>query len=175
MQLSTFRLLLCFIFSVGVFSACKKTKDVIPPPSPPDLTLQQLKDSVLIYTRDIYLWYNQIPATFSTTSFADPSKVMEAIRQYSIDPGFQAVDRWSFGIKQSEWNNLSAGIGSIGANPDSTGDFGISVFFRAEGDLRVRLVERQSPAGTAGIERAWRIIKINSSNNITTSNTNFII
>jgi carboxyl-terminal processing protease len=171
MQLSTFRLLLCFIFSVSVFSACKKTSTSAPPT---DLTLQQLNDSVLIYTKDIYLWYSQIPTTFSTSSFADPAKLMEGIRQYSIDPGFQAVDRWSFGIKKSEWDNLSAGIGSIGTNSTSTGNFGITVFWRATGDLRVGLVERQSPAGTAGIERAWRIIKINGTPITPTSNTNII-
>jgi len=74
-----------------------------------------------------------------------------------------------------DWNNLSSGIGSINNNAASTGDFGITVFFRVEGDLRVRLVEKESPAGKAGIERAWRIMKINGNTNITTSNANFII
>jgi carboxyl-terminal processing protease len=63
----------------------------------------------------------------------------------------------------------------VESNKASTGDFGITVFFRVEGDLRVRLVEKESPAGKAGIERAWRIMKINGNSNITTSNANFII
>ena len=44
---------------------------------------------------------------------------MEAIRKYSSEPGFpQPVDRWSFAMKQAEWDNVSGGI---------AGDFGFSV------------------------------------------------
>lgn len=184
MQLNSLRLILYFIFSVGVFSACKKAKEVTTPPPPPPvvtppstgLTGQALVDSAFYYAKDIYLWANQIPSTFNTSSFADPNLLMEGIRQYSIEPGFsQAVDRWSFGIKQSEWDNLSAGIGSINNNSAASGDFGLTVFFKSEGDLRVRLVERESPAGKAGIVRGWRIIKINGNTNITTGNSNFIV
>jgi C-terminal processing protease CtpA/Prc len=55
------------------------------------------------------------------------------------------------------------------------GDFGITVFFRVEGDLRVRLVEPNSPAGRLGIKRGWRITQINGNSNITTTNANFIV
>ena len=55
------------------------------------------------------------------------------------------------------------------------GDFGFSVFFRVEGDLRVKLVERLSPAGLAGIQRGWRITKINGNTNIKISNADFIV
>src|SRR6476619_4462150 len=109
MRLNTLRILLCFIITVGVYS-CKKaevaktptpTPTPIPTPTPTGMTPQELNDSALYYTRDIYLWYNQIPATFSTASYADPSKLMEAIRQYSIEPGItSSADRWSFGIKK---------------------------------------------------------------------------
>ncbi|HUC82687.1 MAG TPA: S41 family peptidase, partial [Flavisolibacter sp.] len=65
-----------------------------------------------------------------------------------------------------DWDNVSSGV---------AGDFGISIFFRQEGDLRVRSVEPQSPAGKAGVRRGWRITRINGSSNITTSNTNYIV
>jgi len=92
---------------------------------------------------------------------------MTAIRSYSKEPGFsQPVDRWSFGIKQADWDNISSGAAQ---------DFGMNVFFMAEGDLRVRSVEKASPAGVAGIHRGWRITKINNSTNITTGNASFII
>ncbi len=107
----------------------------------------KIKDTVLAYTKDIYLWYNQIPASFNARSYADPDKIMTAIRQYSVEPGFsQPVDRWSFAMKQKDWDNLSSGI---------TSDFGLSIFFSQEGDLRVKLVEKDSPAGKAGIRRGW--------------------
>jgi C-terminal processing protease CtpA/Prc len=77
------------------------------------------------------------------------------------------VDRWSFAVKQAEWDNVSSGV--------STGDFGLNIFFKTEGDLRVRHVEKESPAGVAGVRRGWRITAINGDNNITTSNANFIV
>ena len=56
-----------------------------------------------------------------------------------------------------------------------TGDFGMQVFFKAEGDLRVRLVEPDSPAVLAGIRRSWKLKQINDTTNLTTDNANFII
>jgi carboxyl-terminal processing protease len=49
------------------------------------------------------------------------------------------------------------------------------VFFRAEGDLRVRYVEKASPAGKAGIRRGWKITKFNGSSNVNTGNSNAIV
>src|SRR5207237_6073111 len=115
----------------------------------------------------VYLWYNQIPTSFNARTYSDPNSIMTAIRQYSNEPGFNApVDRWSFGMKQQDWDNLSSGISA---------DFGLGVFFMAEGDLRVKSVERASPAGVAGIHRGWRITSINGNTDITTTNANFIV
>ncbi len=92
-----------------------------------------------------------------------------------MEPGFTApVDKWSFGVLKTDWNQLSGGIGSANSTA-SDGDFGLSVFFRVDGDLRVKLVERLSPAGIAGIQRGWRITKINGNTDITTSNSTFIV
>jgi carboxyl-terminal processing protease len=136
-------------------------------PVSPTATAAALRDTALSYTRDIYLWYNQIPSGFSTASYTDLNALMTGIRQYSTEPGFSApVDRWSFAMKQSEWDNVSAGV---------SGDFGFSVFFRAEGDLRVKSVEAASPAGRAGIKRGWRLTRINGNSAITTANSDMIV
>ena len=126
-----------------------------------------VKDSALLYARDIYLWYNQIPASFKPRTYADPDAIMKGIRPFSIEPGFtSAVDRWSFAAKQKDWDNVSAGIQQ---------DFGMYVFFMQEGDLRVRFVEKNSPADKAGIRRGWKFTRINSLSNITTSSANAIV
>ena len=165
--------LVCFI---TLNSSCKKNKDN-PSVTPTDSTsvAAKVKDSGLSIARDFYLWYSQIPSTFNAQSYADPNALMVGIRNYSSETGFAGpVDRWSFGVLKTQWNQLSGGIGTIN-NVSTNGDFGLSVFFRVEGDLRVKLVERLSPAGIAGVQRGWRITKINGNSNITTGNSTFIV
>ncbi|MEP6597548.1 MAG: S41 family peptidase, partial [Ginsengibacter sp.] len=181
---STIKRLLSVIIAIGSLISCKKAQDVsapvttTPQPTPVVTTTdpEKIKDSVLLYSKDVYLWYNQIPSTFNARSFADPIAIMTAIRQYSIEPGFStAVDRWSFAMKKTEWDNLSGGLGSTFSATTPDGDFGLGVFFLAEGDLRVKAVEKESPAGFAGIHRSWRVTKINGSPDIKTSNSSTIV
>ncbi|MEJ7675231.1 MAG: hypothetical protein WKF59_21630 [Chitinophagaceae bacterium] len=175
MQHKNYRFLFILLSSLSIFTACQKVQDtpatppvVTPPPTTPVGSADdKLKDSVLIYARDIYLWYNQIPASFNPRTFADPDAIMKGIRPFSMEPGFpNPVDRFSFASKKVEWDMITSGI---------AGDFGIGIFFLSEGDLRVKSVERESPAGKAGVRRGWRITKISGDNNITTSNIPFIV
>jgi carboxyl-terminal processing protease len=162
--------LLCVI-ALATLQACKKeniTSELTStqPPATSSLSDQQ-KDTALAYSKDIYLWYDQIPASFDARSFTELDKLMTGIRQYSTETGFsQPVDRWSFAIKQTEWNNISYGI---------AGDFGINVFFMAPGDLRVKSVEKESPAAKAGVHRGWRITKVAGSTDITSANADFLV
>jgi carboxyl-terminal processing protease len=160
-------LLLGAILSV-FFISCKKDDSVTPPTTPGQTSAaDKLKDSVLLYARDIYLWYNNIPQSFNARGYDDANEIMEAIRPYSTEPGFsKPVDRWSFAVTKAEWDGVSSGI---------SGDFGMGVFFLTNSDLRVSYVERESPAGKAGIRRGWRIKAINGSTNIAPSNANAII
>lgn len=172
MQLLKHRLVLASVLGISLLSACKKEVSADPEPTPPAPTAPtapsaSIKDSVLAYSKDIYLWYNQIPASFKVDGYSDPDKIMTALRQFSTEPGFsQPVDRWSFAMKQREWDNVSSGI---------SGDFGLNVFFRAANDLRVKTVEPASPAGRAGIRRGWQIVKINGNSNISSSNTELVV
>jgi len=179
-----FQLLGIIFLSFFLFSCKKDIKQEItsnisptPPPNPlPVGTSSQVNDVAFQKTQDYYLWNTQLPATLNTSSYTDPIGVMTAIRQYSIEPGFATpVDKWSFAMKKTEWNQYSGGMSSVSSSTSAAGDFGITVFFRAEGDLRVRLTEPNSPGGILGIKRGWRITKINGSTNITTSNSQYII
>ncbi|MEJ7823139.1 MAG: S41 family peptidase [Chitinophagaceae bacterium] len=175
MQHKNYRFLFIVLFSLSIFSACKKVQEtpatppvITPPPTTPVASADdRLKDSVLLYARDIYLWYNQIPASFNPRTFADPDAIMKGIRPFSMEPGFpNPVDRFSFASKKVEWDMVTSGI---------AGDFGIGIFFLSPDDLRVKSVERESPAGKAGVRRGWRITKISGNNNITTSNIPFVV
>lgn len=183
MQKVSLSFLLVLLSMSLFFSACKKNKDVLAVTPPPasgggtstTVSPQVIKDSVLLVSKDIYLWNNQIPGSFNVQSFADPAAIMTAIHPFSIETGFTApVDRWSFAMKKTEWDLLSAGMSSI-STTTAAGDLGFSVFFKATGDLRVRLVEPNGPAGLAGIRRGWRITAINNNTNITTANADFIV
>jgi len=166
----------------AAFTSCKKdppnvestppTTSVTPPAESTD---NLVKDSAVTYSRDIYLWSTQIPASFNPRNYSDPDKIMQAIRAYSNEPGFSLpVDRFSFAIKQSEWDNLSTGLNVVATTSAADGDFGLTVFFKSQGDLRVRLVEPASPAGLAGVHRGWRITAIDGNTNMVTSNSDFI-
>jgi hypothetical protein len=139
------------------FAACKKNKK--------ERSYDEIvMDTVVAYTKEIYLWYNQLPATLPGNT---PDAVMNNIRQYSKEPGFSApVDRWSFAITKAEWNNISSGVGA---------DFGMRVFFRNTTDLRVASVDRNGPAGAAGVQRGWKINSINGVTINDTSQSNFIV
>jgi C-terminal processing protease CtpA/Prc len=121
----------------------------------------RVKDTAWSYAKDLYLWDDHLPFTFNARSYADPDAIMKALRPYSIEPGFaDPVDRWSFAIKKSEWDDVSAGI---------SGDLGLGIFFMSQNDLRVSYVEPASPAAAAGIERSWRILSVNGNTTINTS------
>lgn len=155
MQHNLNRLLFLSFLILAFFISCKK-KD-----SNSDIIDDKVKDTTISYAREIYLWYAQIPSTFNARNYADPDKIMQAIRPYSVEPGFTSpVDHYSFGMKQAEWNNLSNGISA---------DFGLGVFFYSSTDLRVKSVERDAPAGKTGIKRGWRITKINGNSSVINS------
>lgn len=147
------------LLAVAVLSlaACKKNKK--------ERSYDEIvMDTVVSYTKEIYLWYNQLPSTLPGTT---PPEVMSGIRQFSKEPGFtNPVDRWSFAVSKTEWNNISTGVAA---------DFGMRVFFRTSSDLRVASVDRNGPAGIAGVQRGWKINNINGVAINDTSQSNFIV
>ncbi|MCP9750182.1 S41 family peptidase [Ferruginibacter sp. HRS2-29] len=166
-----------------LFSSCQKNTDSLTTNLAPggngntgSSSTAQLNTAAFEAAKDYYLWNNLLPSTYDATGFADPAAVMTDIRKYSRETGFTAaVDRWSFAMKKTEWDALSGGMSTVAGTADGAGDLGINVFFRAEGDLRVSLVEPASPAGLAGIQRGWRITAINGNSSMNTTNSNFIV
>jgi len=139
--------------------SCRKDHDAV--------SREVKNDTAANIARDIYLWYDHIPASFDAHTYTDPNGVMEGIRTFSSEPGFSMpVDRWSFAILKTDWEKLSTGIG---------GDFGLNIFFYTNNDLRVSYVEKESPAGKAGIKRSWHIKQINGNANISAANASEII
>jgi carboxyl-terminal processing protease len=158
--LQSFALLLMFAFSFSCKKDTQKNEEELTPQA-------KINDSAMAYIREAYLWYEQVPSSFSGRSFSNLENLMTSIRQFSREPGFaNPVDRFSFAIEKEVWDNVSTG---------SSKDFGLGIFFPTEGDLRIRYVERNSPAEKAGIKRGWRITRINNITNISTTNAAEIV
>jgi hypothetical protein len=139
--------------------SCRKEHDVV--------SSEVKNDTAANYARDIYLWHNNIPGSFDAHNFSDPNGVMQGIRAFSSEPGFNLpVDRWSFAMLKRDWEDLSSGVG---------GDFGMNVFFFTNTDLRVSYVEPESPAGKAGVRRSWHIKQINGDPNVNATNAAGIV
>jgi len=150
------------LISFVALASCKKNTEAVITATP------DLRDSVYAYAQELYLWSDNLPAAsvFKPLTYPTADSVMKKVRTYSPFVNGKYQDRWSFTIEKSIWDNL--------VNGNST-DTGAEYGFVADGDLRVKLVYSQSSAGTQGIKRGWRVLKINGADatyaNITQLNT----
>ncbi len=148
-------------------TSCKKDITNNPAPGGSDTTsvsqTDLLKDSVYLYSKEIYLWHNVLPSyqAFNPRQYSgaddlkSASAVMNAIRK------LQPLDRFSF-VTTKE---TSAGL-QTGANVDY--GFFIKAAYVDKADpidsVRwfVTYVFNKSGAGLAGVNRGWYINKINN-------------
>ena len=148
---------------VLVFSCHKKDSSPSSGNNNPTATEEDLlKDSVYLYTKEVYLWqdvippYNQFNPRHYTgsTELASAQNVMNGIR--ALEP----LDRFSFVTTEAESNGLQTG---------QDVDFGF--FIKAASIDKAEPLDSvywyvtyaydQSTAGQAGVQRGWYISKIN--------------
>ncbi len=167
------------LFSLALFSACKKenknggSQQQIGP-SKVGTPLQIAQDSVYLYAKEDYLWFDQLPtyANFKPRSYTASDDLtaltneLNALSQYAINPSTgkpyeyyaddPGVAKYSFiddGTVTAELNGVK-------------GDFGLDVQYNLVNDLRVEYVYPTSPAGLAGLTRGCQITAINGNKNI---------
>lgn len=152
------------LMSSIIMISCKKN-DIPGPNNPTTSTPTKedlLRDSVYLYTKEVYLWQDVIPAYAQfnprqykgSTELESAQKVMNAIRN------LQPLDRFSFVTTQEQSNSLQTG---------EDADFGF--FIKAASIDVVAPIDSvywfvtyayaQSSAGNAGVQRGWYISKIN--------------
>jgi carboxyl-terminal processing protease len=149
--------------SSAVIISCSK-KDNSPGKTPATTTTEEdlLKDSVYLYTKEVYLWQDVIPQYeqfnprqyTGSTELESAQKVMTAIRK------LQPLDRFSFVTTEEQSNSLQTG---------QDNDFGF--FIKAASiDMAdpidsvywfVTYAYDQSSAGQAGVQRGWYVNKVN--------------
>ncbi|MFD2871663.1 S41 family peptidase [Mucilaginibacter ximonensis] len=182
------RTILGILMTATLFTACKKSNPSTNNnnnnngggASTTGSTLDLIRDSVYLYAKEDYYWYNTIPSytAFNPRQFSGSTdlealqKEVNAISQtntfeyYAPSPG---EAKYSF-IDQGE---VSTELGG------TNGDFGFGVLYNEINDLRVKYVYPGSPADVAGIKRGYQITAINNNTNINYdnggTNTNFVI
>lgn len=156
------------------FSACKKDKpgtndndDNSGPPST-GTALDRIRDSVFLYPKETYLWYDQLPSYknfqprnyVSTDTITGLSSEVDHLSQYAINPATKLPYEYYDNSGTAKYSFIDDGSVSseLGGNG---GDFGFSVFYPTDLDLRVKYVYPGSPADKAGIKRGYQITKIN--------------
>ncbi|WP_343670385.1 S41 family peptidase [Chitinophaga sp.] len=183
-QTILFALLSC----ATVFVACRKDHDTDTetPVSPTEGTREQFTlDSIYLYAKEIYLWYDALPdyTTFNPRQYATGSNVLTnyekelyVITQLKTNPstgysyeysGYAGTPKYSF----IDDGSLTGGrLGTVSL-ADKGDDFGLSL--SASSDIRIRYVNPNSPAAQAGLQRGFKVTQINGTA-VSTSNTSFI-
>jgi carboxyl-terminal processing protease len=128
------------------FWSCKKTENY--------QVGVDLRDSVYIYSKELYLWTDRMPDIFDfkPKNYSTAEDVISVVKTYSPVLNGKYVDRFSFVQRKSEWDNVSAG---------NRVDYGCGYRFISENDLRISFVYANSAAGKQGIQRGWRLLKVN--------------
>lgn len=161
-------------------SACKKdSKKDTPPPNPPTGSRLELSlDSLYLYAKETYLWYDALPDynTFNPRSFAgsDDLTSLQAelykISQYKVNPlttqPYEYTGNGRPKYSFIEKGNAAQGIKGTVDLDGQGNDFGLGLVVVTDGStgLRyvfVRFVEKGSSAAAAGITRGCRIITMN--------------
>jgi carboxyl-terminal processing protease len=155
------------LMSSILIASCKKKDTDVTNPNPTSSTPTKedlLRDSVYLYTKEVYLWQDIIPSYDQfkprqykgSTELESAEKVMIAIRN------LQPLDRFSFVTTEEQSGGLQTGEDK---------DFGF--FIKAASIDVVSPIDSvywfvtyayaQSSAGLAGVQRGWYISKINGS------------
>ncbi len=181
-------ILIALLSCATVFVSCRKDHDTDTetPVSPTDGTREQLTlDSIYLYAKQIYLWYDALPdyTTFNPRQYATGSNVLTnyekelyVITQSKTNPatgysyeysGYAGSPKYSF---IDDGSLTGARLGTVSLT-DKGDDFGLSISISA--DVRIRYVNPNSSAAQAGLARGFKITQINGTT-VTTSSSTFI-
>ncbi len=173
------------LFAGLSLQACQKEDDLFvdskadSAPEPGGTRTEQTLDSIFLYAKQTYLWYDALPSykDFNPRKYNIYRTELEAfekevfdISQLKINSStgtpFEFVSRTAGYPKYSYLEENDAFIGSPGArmamaSEGTEYDFGFGLANAGDGGIRIRYVYPGSPAGNAGLLRADRVLKVN--------------
>jgi carboxyl-terminal processing protease len=169
------RVILFFLAGCIAFTACKKNDAGAVAPPPAGTRLELSLDSLYLYAKETYLWYQSLPEynSFAPRQYAATSPDMtalqtalQAITGKAINPAtgisfeyrtgyFQPL--YSFIAKGNIITGRSASVGLDGKG----NDLGLGFAVANNTDVYIRFVEPGSPAAAAGLTRGMKIVEMN--------------
>lgn len=160
-----------------LFSACKKNKakpdDSVDNSVPAGgSTLDKIKDSIILYARENYYWYDQLPtytafnprAITGSTDLDALQAEVNKLSQYAINPTTHSAYEYYYREPgEAKYSFIDEGETSTRLSAVISGDFGFAPFYNPYDatDLRIKYVYKGSPADLANIKRGYRIMSIN--------------
>lgn len=175
-----------------MLTACKKNSITPDEPETPVVTIttpagtrdELTKDSIFLYGKELYYWNTSLPTyeVFNPRGFSSIETELYAMTQYSLDPStgkpYEYVStstepKYSF-FDYSAVTSGRTGVLKADVN-GSANDYGFSVQYNNETDLRVKYVYPNSPAALQGLTRGCRITSVNGRTDLTYPNAvNFL-
>lgn len=167
-----------------MFTACKKSKpaeetttttttttDPVIPTTGTDL--DKMKDSVYLYAKEDYYWYDAIPdyttvnprSASGTTDLTALQALVNKISQYKINPSTSLpYEYYSSSPGRAKYSYMDDGTSSQRLNA-TAGDFGCLPFYDSYSgnvNLYIKYVYPGSPADLKGVKRGYQVMSINS-------------
>jgi carboxyl-terminal processing protease len=174
--MKTYFLSLVAVIALSGIISCKKTNSTATPATPgtgsDTLTAAAktglLLDSLYLYTKEVYLWHEVIPAynVFNPGQYTGSTDLVAAQNEMAAIRALQPQD------KKHSYSFVTTQAGSDAIQTGDSKDYGF--FIKAAALDRalpydsvywfVQYVYKNSPAGAAGVQRGWYISKINNTN-----------
>lgn len=174
--------LLAFILTIGLSISCKKTEPIVKPPIVDSLTaaakLDLLRDSIYLYSKEIYFWHEVIPSygVFNPRQYTGATELSAAQNEMAGIRALQPQDN------KHAYSFVTTQEGSAAIQTGAAKDYGF--FIKSASIDRalpydsvywfVEYVYKDAPAGVAGVQRGWYISKVNNSS-ISTDNPSIAV
>lgn len=128
-------------------------------------TEQQWSEQIYKEMKKIYYWNNVLPQTFDSRKYATAKDALTYLISLKIDAETnEPIDRYSF---LDEIGNLE---GQIFAGTPESADYGFNVRAAFDENRKISFyviyAYKESPAGLQGIERGFKIVKVNGSDDV---------
>ena len=118
-------------------------------------TLEQEKSWVRAWIDETYLWYDEIPSTIRSFTYASPQSLFADLRTPALTPSGKPRDQFHFTYDTATWQALSqSGI-------EAGYGFELAIVKRqVPRDVRVAYTEPGTPAASAGVGRGAKIVGV---------------